>query len=107
LDELVSAEAVERLFRYLAVFGPIFGLLIGGILGWGLRKGRKGIVSGIIVGCFGPANYALWKLSGAITAKLGLDSVANLLIQVGMFVILGFAIGILIGKLRGAQPRTT
>ena len=107
MKELVSVELVEKVFRYLAVSGPIDGLAIGVLVGWWLRAARFGLICGVIVACIGPANYGLWKLSSAITVKLGLDSVANLLIQAAMFLILGFAVGILIATLRGAQPDTT
>ena len=100
MKELVSVELVERVFRYLAISGPIDGLAIGALVGWWLRAARIGLICGVIVACIGPANYGLWKLSGAITGKLGLDSVANLLIQAAMFVILGFAAGVILGGCR-------
>ena len=105
MKELVSVELVERVFRYVAIICPVAGLLLGGVIGWAFRRPGIGTRLGIAVGCAGLLNYVLWKLSGAIAGKLGLDSVANLLIQAAMFVVFGLAVGVLLGRFRRAEAR--
>ena len=102
MKELVSVELVERVFRYVAIICPVAGLLLGGVIGWAFRRPGIGTRLGIAVGCAGLLNYVLWRLSGAITGKLGLGSVANLLIQAAMFLALGFAAGVMLGGFRRA-----
>ena len=98
VNELISVGSVEKLFRYLALCGPVAGLAVGLML----RRSRPGIEVGVATGLVGPVNYALWKLSGAITLRLGLDSVKNLVLQAVMFSVVGLAIGVLLGRLRRA-----
>ena len=100
MKELVSVELVERVFRYLAIICPIAGLVVAVCVHWALGKPRSAVVSGVILALVGVANYALWRLSGIITDRLGLDSVANLLIQAALFVVLGLAAGVLLGGFR-------
>ena len=99
MKELVSVELVERVFRYLAIICPIAGLVVAVCIHWALGKPRSAVVSGVILALVGVANYALWRLSGIITDRLGLDSVANLLIQAAMFLVVGFAVGIVVARL--------
>ena len=65
-------------------------------LAWGVRAKRVG--QGLLVGALvGAGNYALWTAYNAITAKLGLDTVANLLVNLGLFLVVGTLIGIAAG----------
>ncbi len=74
------------------VLAPIIGLA------WGVRAKRVG--QGLLVGALvGGGNYALWVVYNAITAKLGLDTVANLLVNLGLFLVLGTLVGITVGWL--------
>ena len=69
------------------VLAPLIGLT------WGIVNKRLalGLATGILAG---GGNDALWTVYNAITQKLGLDTVANLLVNLGLFVGLGIAIGI-------------
>ncbi len=69
------------------VLAPLLGV------GWGLVNKRLplGLAFGVVVG---GGNYGLWTVYNAITQKLGLDTVANLLVNLGVFVVVGSAIGI-------------
>ena len=72
------------------ILAPLVGLA------WGARSKRVG--QGLIVGALvGGGNYALWTVYNAITAKLGLDTVANLLVNLGLFLALGTIAGIVAG----------
>ena len=72
------------------VLAPLVGLA------WGARAKRVG--RGLCVGTLvGAGNYVLWTVYNAITAKLGLDTVANLLVNLGLFLVLGTLTGITAG----------
>lgn len=74
----------------ILVLAPVIGLV------WGLAAKR--VVSGLIVGLLvGAGNFVLWTIYNAITEKLGLDTVKNLLVNLALFVVLGTLIGIGVG----------
>jgi len=87
MKELIDPHQAHLLM--LGVF--VLALLIG--LGWGAVNKRLpfGVIIGLLVG---GGNYALWTLYNAITQKLGLDTVANLLVNLGLFIVIGIAIGV-------------
>ena len=81
------------------VLAPLVGLI------WGTRSKRVG--QGLCVGALvGAGNYALWTVYNAITAKLGLDTVANLLVNLGMFLAIGTVAGAVVGGLAGRGRRS-
>lgn len=66
---------------------PLVGLV------WGVAAKR--LVHGLVIGLFvGVGNYVLWTVYNAITDKLGLDTVKNLVVNVSLFVVLGVIIGL-------------
>lgn len=69
------------------VLAPLAGLA------WGFAVKRLpfGLAIGILVGI---GNYTLWTAYNAITQKLGLDTVTNLLVNLGLFVVIGVVVGI-------------
>ncbi len=69
------------------VLSPLIGLA------WGVMNKRLplGLVAGVLIG---GGNYALWTVYNAITQKLGLDTVANLLVNLALFVVIGIALGV-------------
>ncbi len=73
----------------LGVLGiaPLIGLL------WGFlaKRAGRGLLIGVLVGA---GNFALWNGYNAITDKLGLDTVKNLLTNLCLFVVLGVVIGV-------------
>src|SRR5690349_19727463 len=90
MREIVTVEQVNSLFLWLAIGLPVVGLIGGFLLGR-----RAGAIKGFVVGLFGPLNLLLWKVYNLITDKLGLDSVKNLLVQLGLFIALGVVGGLL------------
>ncbi len=93
LKEIVTVEQIDRLFLLLAVGGPILGGLIGGLSGKKSGNAAKSVKMGIIIGMAGPANLVLWKVYNAITGKLGLDTVKNLLVNLALFIAIGIIAG--------------
>lgn len=70
------------------LFGaPLIGLV------WGAFAKR--LIPGLIIGLLvGVGNYVLWTVYNAITDKLGLDTVKNLAVNLGLFIVLGILIGL-------------
>ena len=81
------------------VLAPLVGLA------WGVVQKRLplGLAVGILAG---GGNYALWTVYNAVTQKLGLDTVANLLVNLGLFIGIGIVIGVSVGIYTARrQPR--
>ena len=92
MKELIDEHQAHLLMLAVLILAPLVGLA------WGARSKRVG--QGLCVGALvGGGNYALWTAYNAITAKLGLDTVANLLVNLGLFLVLGTIVGITAGAL--------
>jgi len=90
MKELIDEHQAHLLM--LAVL--LLALLVG--LAWGARAKRAG--PGLLLGLLaGGGNYALWTVYNTITEKLGLDTVKNLLVNLGLFVVIGTVLGGSIG----------
>ncbi|MCX6380778.1 MAG: hypothetical protein NT023_15115 [Armatimonadetes bacterium] len=98
LREIVDAQAIGRLFALLALLVPLLAVAIGSALG--KRKGdpKQGAVSGLIVGLLAPLNWALWRLYNAIVDSTGIDTVRNVVINLVLFVVIGFGTGAGLGN---------
>lgn len=70
----------------------LFGAPLVGLF-WGAFAKRlvRGLVMGLLVGV---GNYVLWAVYNAITDNLGLDTVKNLIVNLGLFIVLGILIGL-------------
>lgn len=97
MKELIDPHQAQLLMLGVLVAAPLVGLV------WGFFVKR--ILSGLLVGlAVGAGNFALWTAYNAITDRLGLDTVKNLLVNLGLFVGLGIVIGVVIG-LSGRKGR--
>jgi len=106
MQEIVTVEQVQRLFLLLAVLGPVVGAAIGAAVGMRRGAAGPGAGKGLLVGLVGPANLALWTLYNAITDRLGLDTVKNLLVNLALFALIGAAVGLVVARtMRPGQPR--
>lgn len=87
MKEVIDLHQAYLLMLGVLVLAPLAGL------GWGVANKRLplGLAVGVLAGA---GNYALWTVYNAITQKLGLDTVANLLVNLGLFVAVGMALGI-------------
>ena len=87
MKELIDAHQAHLLMLGVLVLAPLIGLL------WGFLAKRvvRGLLIGVLVGA---GNFALWNGYNAITDKLGLDTVKNLLTNLCLFVVLGVVIGV-------------
>ena len=88
--ELISLHQAQMLMVFVLILAPLVGLA------WGLTKKRlaQGVIIGILIG---GGNYGLWTVYNIITEKLGLDTVKNLVVNLGLFVVLGIGIGVGVG----------
>ena len=90
MKELIDLHQAHLLMLGVLIAAPLVGLV------WGFVSKRLPL--GLTVGSLaGVGNYALWTVYNAVTQKLGLDTVANLLVNLGLFVVIGTAIGVGVG----------
>ena len=87
MKELIDAHQAHLLMLAVLGIAPLIGLL------WGFlaKRAVRGLLIGVMVGA---GNFALWNGYNAITDKLGLDTVKNLLTNLCLFVVLGVVIGV-------------
>ena len=86
MKELIDPHKAHLLMLGVLVLAPLVGLA------WGASAKRllPGLVIGLLIGV---GNYALWTVYNAITDRLGLDTVKNLVVNLVLFVALGCGIG--------------
>ncbi len=96
MKELIDPHQAHLLMLAILVLAPLVGA------GWGLltRRVPRGLTVGLAVGA---GNYALWTLYNAITDRLGLDTVRNLLVNLGLFILLGTLVGLGMGWYAGKR----
>jgi hypothetical protein len=99
LREIVDLKQIEKLFLVLAVLLPAAGAALG-VLRAQKAGGQGAVQRGLMWGCLGPLNYALWRMYSMLTARSGLDSLSNLLVNLVLFVGIGAGVGWLFGKTR-------
>jgi uncharacterized membrane protein len=80
------------------VLAPLIGL----IWGYVAKRLPLGLAIGLLAGV---GNYALWTAYNVITDHLGLDTVKNLLVNLGLFVVIGVVVGVGVG-LYAARKQT-
>ncbi|MCL5102943.1 MAG: hypothetical protein M1133_02345 [Armatimonadetes bacterium] len=100
MKEIIAPASVEKMLLFLAVAGPLVGLIIGTIIGAHEEQSWRKIVAGTLIGALGTLTWGMWHVYGAITNALGLDSVANLGLQLIMFAVLGAVLGAASFRLR-------
>jgi len=87
MKELINPHQAHLLMLGVLVLAPLTGLAWGAVA----RRLPLGLAVGLLAGV---GNYALWTVYNAITDKLGLDTVKNLLVNLGLFVVIGIAVGL-------------
>lgn len=87
MKELIDPHQAELLMLAVLIMAPLVGLAWGALT----KRTGRGMVIGLLIGV---GNYALWRVYNAITDRLGLDTVKNLLVNLGLFIVLGVLIGL-------------
>src|SRR5215470_11243448 len=97
MRELITIDQANQIFLIVAIVAPIAGLAIGAV--YGARQGnvQNAAARGLFIGLLGPLNLVLWKVYNGITDRLGLDTVKNLLVNIGLFIGIGIAVGLAYG----------
>ena len=90
MKELITFQQANTLMWAILVIAPVIGLIIGNRL----KETKAGLGWGLAVGI---SNIAVWHVYNAITNRLGLDTVKNLLTNLGLFIGLGIIIGMVFG----------
>lgn len=98
MKQLIDPGAVERVMLFIAVAGPLVGLIIGALVGAHEKCAARRVIAGVLLGGIGPLVYWMWRLYGIVTNALGLDSVANLVVELVMFAVIGAIVGIAVLK---------
>ena len=93
MKELIAPESVEKALLFVAVCGPLVGMVVGAVLGAHEKRAAPRIMAGALIGGLGTVVFGMWHVYGAITDRLGLDSLANLGVQLGLFAVFGAALG--------------
>lgn len=97
MRELIDERAANLVMLVLAFALPVAGVLVGAAVGAGRGRAASGALRGLAVGALGIANWLLWRLYNAITDRLGLDTVKNLVVNLVLFLVVGIAVGVLSG----------
>jgi drug/metabolite transporter (DMT)-like permease len=92
-QELITRHQANLLMVLVLVAAPLIGLV------WGIRtkKVRQGVGIGAALGI---GNMILWGIYNAITDRLGLDTVKNLLVNLGIFAFIGIVSGVAVARSR-------
>lgn len=91
MKELVTRQQADTLFSALLVLGLVAGLVAAVIA---RRRRGNPLLAALAVG--GPLLLvgAMWPVYNAITDRIGLDTVKNLLVNAILFVAVGIACGV-------------
>ena len=87
MKELIDPHQAHLLMLGVLALAPLIGLAWG----YAVKRLPLGLVIGLLAGA---GNYALWTIYNAVTDHLGLDTVKNLLVNLGLFVVIGTAAGV-------------
>jgi hypothetical protein len=91
MKELITIEQANRIMLLILIAAPAIGLIWGAVA----KRAVAYLLYGLLIG---GGNYAMWTIYSAITNKLGLDTVKNLLVNLGLFIVVGIIIGVTIGR---------
>lgn len=92
MTELITIAQANRIMLILLIAAPVLGLALGALT----KRIKLGVLTGIGIG---GGNYVMWKVYSAITDRLGLDTVKNLLVNLGLFIAVGVIVGLAIGRM--------
>jgi len=94
MKEIVSPAQAEAIVRGVAAALVGVGAAAGVIAAIFVRPRRIALTFGALVVGAGVLVFGLWMVYNAIIARLGLDSVKGLLINLGIFLVVGVLYGV-------------
>ena len=98
LTELLSARQAELIVAAIAAGIPVLALLLGGTLGRRTIGLGRGLALGGLIGLLGPVCWGLWLCYNGVVGHYGLDSVKGLLLNLGLFCLVGVLAGVSLGR---------
>jgi hypothetical protein len=101
IKELITRGQADALFGAVLALGLVL-LLVAAVVARG--RGKSPLLAALAFG--GPPTLVglLWRLYNAITDRIGLDTVANLLVNLALFVVVGVACGVAWVVLTSRRP---
>ncbi|HOK53779.1 MAG TPA: hypothetical protein PLU88_02910 [Armatimonadota bacterium] len=105
MKELITVAQADMILRILAIVGPILGITLGPMIGCAKKRPKSGIVWGLITGFSGTAMYGLWRFYITTGEGFGYSSIANLIVQLLLFIVLGIGAGAAIQTLLNGQEK--
>lgn len=94
LDVVLNETRIDRFFMCLLWAGPVTGLLIGFVTGLIRRNTSRCTITGFLFGFTGTLISVMWYIYNIIMDHFGLDSVAGLLLNLLLFVLVGMITGL-------------
>lgn len=91
MQELITDRQAETLFLFLLFIGLLVGMLAAL---FARRRGQNPWIAAISLGGPPILLWAMWRIYSAITDRLGLDTVRNLLVNAVLFVTVGAFCGV-------------
>ncbi|OGL45943.1 MAG: hypothetical protein A2161_00885 [Candidatus Schekmanbacteria bacterium RBG_13_48_7] len=101
LSIILDENFVEKLFLIVSIIAPVAGFLSGYLLGRLRNRSKEYCLKGVFFGFLGTLNYFLYKMYSYFvrydpeTGSVGLHQVKTLLLNVGIFIILGIILGLI------------
>jgi hypothetical protein len=92
MHELISLSQANHIMIAILIVAPVIGAIWGVIT----KELLRGLVYGVVIGA---GNYILWNVYNAITDNLGLDTVKNLLVNLGLFIVVGVVAGLVVARI--------
>lgn len=95
LDVVLNETIIDRFFCFLLWVGPVIGLVIGSLSGLIRKRVFKHASAGLLIGFTGTLISVMWYVYNLIMDHFGLDSVAGLLLNLLLFVLVGMVAGLI------------
>ena len=90
MTELITREQADTLFLFLLGVGLVLGPVAGAVAS---RRRAAVLPAALVAGGVPVLVGVLWRVYNAITDRMGLDTVANLLVNLVLFVVVGVLCG--------------
>jgi len=100
--ELVDAAQVGTALAVLSIVALCLAVVLGAMF---VRDGRRspGLARAALLAAVGILVYPLWAVYNSIEDRLGLDSVAALLLNLALFAVVGVVVGLLARRVWPAE----
>jgi hypothetical protein len=101
--EFVSAATIRTALLVIGIGGPILGAAAGLAMGIARHRILPALLRGLGIGLLGLLCLGLWFLYNGVLGRMGFDSVAGLLLNLGLFAVVGVIVGVVVALLAGRE----